>query len=498
MKRLNVLLTITILLTSILSYSQSKINWGPKQDEGGIFTLVGESDDLIYVSCTKASKMGFSYEQKLLGFDKSRKITEEINLKDDFQKNNMAIDMFSDGTMRLLALNNKNKKKTKLQIYKVSGATIELESELETFSGQYTFAPNGYENMPFFNGDKSIRIFNSSINDYRAFAKVDKRKKKETFEVSILDPKQSYKTVHSFKITHDNSKKLKVVDDIIIKDDGSAVVIIKEYNGKKDKEKKDKKPNYKFLLHQYFVDGNMNTTEIIPSEGFYKSTVVTHDENGNLYFSTLIENKHDKGADRIAFKKLDSTGKIISDQIYTSKNLPEGKEKLNKYTYSTGLIHCSDDLVLSISQLTDTKSKGWVVGGSSEIKFKDIIVDAFDTNGNYLWSERISRNVTINQHNLLEGLHTFYNEEGATIFLNRHKKNAAESYQKKPKGVKFPSKENVVTAINFDKNGISKISKITPPGEIHIGVHGVKSINGEIYFVGFDRRYKNLRLGILQ
>lgn len=498
MKRTNVFTIIIFLVSTAFSYAQTSISWGPKQDEGGIFTLVGESEDLIYVSCTVVKKMGFSYEQKLLGFDKKyKKIVNEIDLKKTYGKKNMAMDMFSDGSMKLLSVNYENKKKTKIQIHQLNDSKIELVSELETLNGEYSFAPPGYENSPFFKNDKSLRLYSSPDNDYRALAKIDKKKKKETYDVKVLDPKNDYSTLHSFKLKLDNTKELKIVKDILVKDDGSAVVLIKQYNGKKDKEKKDKKPNYTFILQHHYTDGTSIDTEILPVEGFYKSTILTQDEIGNIYISALIENKHDKGAENIIIKKIDSEGKVIVDALHPSKGILKGKDKLNKYTYSTSLIYCSKDLILSISHLTDTKSKG-IVFGSTEMKFEDIVVDAFNSEGNYLWSERISRNITVSSLNLFEGVHTFYNKNGVTMFMNRHKDNASETYKKKAKGVKFPTKNNVIVGISFDQNGVIKSNRLTPTGDTHVGTQGIKSIDGEIYFVGFDRRFKNLRLGVLK
>ncbi len=499
MKKTSVLAVAIILLTAVFGFSQTKIAWGPTQDEGGIFTLVGESDDLIYVSCTKQTKMGASYEQKLLGFDKKyKKIVEEIDIKKTFGRKNVALDMHSDGSMKILSVNYEKKKKTILQVHQIKDSKVELITDLDNFSGVYSIKIPGFENTPLFKDDNSLQLYSSSNNDLRALAKIEKKKKKkESYNVNILDPKDNYSTIHSFQFRLDNSKQLKIVEDIIVKDDGSAVVVIKQYNGKKDKEKKDDKPNYKFILQHYYEDGTSVDTEILASEGFYKSTVITQDKMGNIYFSALIEQKHDKGAEKIVFKKIDSTGKITVDELHSSKALLNGKDKLNKYTYSTALVHCSEDLILSVSHLTDTKSKG-VVFGSTEMKFKDVVVDAFNSQGIYLWSERISRNVTISNFSLLEGVHTFYSSDGAIMFMNRHKDNATETFKKKPKGVKFPTKNNIIVGISFDQNGVVKSNRLTPKGEIHIGIEGIKAIGEEIYFVGFDRRYQNLRLGVLK
>lgn len=498
MQKITLILSLLLFITMGNS-AQDKIKWGPKTDESGVFTLVGQSDDIIYVSGTKVTKMGFGWEQKLFGFDKNLQLKNEIDFKKSFGKTNMCIDMFAGDQLDLLSYNIKSKKKPKLQLHTIENGKIKFVKDCTTLNNEYQFLPNGINNIPF-GIDNKLKLYSSSNSDFRAISLDQKiKKKKRKVIIEVLNAANQYSQAYSIRLDFDNSKRMKLIEDVILSKNGRTSVIIKEYYSKKEKEKKDNKPNYEYHIETYDSNGEVYSSTITPNEGFYKSLSATADEEGNIYMSILIEDKHDKGAQHIGFKKIDLNGQVSVDKKFVPKSLIEGKDKLDKYTYSSNLIHCSNDMIISTSFNTNTKSKGFVITTSSdEVEFKDVIIDGFDSEGNYLWSERVSRDMRVPMLSFLNSTHILYNNESAMLFMNRHKDNASKTFIKKPKKAKLPNKKNTIAGITFNKDGLVEAKALTVPSDVHIGAHGIRSIDGEVYFVGFDKRYKNLRLGVLQ
>ena len=95
-------------------------------------------------------------------------------------------------------------------------------------------------------------------------------------------------------------------------------------------------------------------------------------------------------------------------------------------------------------------------------------------------------------------LSIFYSDLGLNIFYNTHEKNAQNPKNKKQKLSKFPIKNNVILKANVDLKGKLKFNKVNSASGMHIGGGCIKTIDDQYYVLGFDQKYKNIKLGVLK
>jgi len=485
---------------------RGKIAWGPKYDHKGYYSIVGKSGEHIYAYHLGGSFFAKTPNIKVLKFNKAKKIVDEFKIHDIIGDDRKLMDInCTDNSIVVLTFDPKRQIVEKIKIQSKNLKVLEEEVVIE-FEEEFEYFALGYSNNYWSTHKRTLSQRSSSDNSKFGLVVSNKKNNRVYVDILILDRHNFYNEINSSKLDLDDKKEKEVLKSIDIREDGSFSALVKHYFTGSEKEKKNNAPNYNFHVYKKSLDSELSSVKVGVGKLYLSGSNIVYDEDDNIYFAALYEVKEGKGAEGTILFKINQQNEIEFERKNKSKGIKDGKERLDKDFVVTSFIRSGDNYLIAYQEKeivykrwTNTTSNFTTVDDYVEFKNKNMVVDFFDNDGNHLWSKILYMKKKQRHDNQLIEPQITYDNERIYMFTNSHKKNMEEGRVnfEKQKEKKFPNDDNIITKIIIDKDGSLTFDQLTPPGEIHIGRSCVRVFDGTVYFLSFQERFDNLRLGTM-
>jgi len=489
------LLTILLFSLTVLNGQQEKINWGPELKGEGIVALFGEVENHLYATRVKIN--GFKPKISILKIDKTTlQIVEEKKVKKLLDGNIPVHTTMVEDQVHVLILSDKVLSNVvfDLELNEVSNVVFkQLDNDANILP------PYMSDENPLIPGDIISSIESRDKN--KVAIKITKPgKKKVDIEYHVFDTKQGYKHMYSTDLVLDKKETLEIIKDTDLLQDGSLNILVKQYNNKKGKEFKNKKPDYNFTILKLGINGEVKEIDLPNQKEFWKGPKISHNIDGAILVSAMSQNKPKGGATGFHIIKIGADNKLIFEKTHPLKNNDE-KDKLHKSYGVSDFITINDNLSIIISENGIVRNFN-VKGMTPNSKFSsdDVLLDGFDAEGNHIWSKRIYRNATENgMAKMFSSLFAFYNDEGLSIHYNTTEKNTRTLNSEKQKGEKLPNKKNVIVKAKLALDGSLSFHKVSSGNKLNFWPQVTRMYGESIYFLGAEDSWmKEMTIGVVK
>ena len=497
------ILAMICLWALVTSAEAQSIKWGEAKKVRGTFTMIGEreSDVVLYFQEMKGVFGLGGIKPSILTYDKNCKVKDKVALSGIFDKNSLMFDIILKGdSYQGLTIDNIMNNKEK-GVY-----LVEFDEKEEKSRELVHTIPRGhslayFNNVEFMKSDQTFEILYSSDNSKMAVLTLSHKKNIHKGNVAIFDRASNLVSIANVDLNLKNRQNASEVVDKKLKNDGTILLVSKNYKTKKKKQRSNKQPNYSYTA--YKVDGENVTTYTLPQQDTYmRDAVVEEDDAGNLYLISHYEEKLRAGANGFNVTKFDPTGNILFTKALPAQSLKKGKKLLDKDLQFLG-VTVIDDILLLVSRIVDGSAEddGTIQfmkssSKSEYIYLEDYIFDGINLDGEQVWSERLVRSDRSVAKEYLKNS-IYYNDEGINLFINTHGAQIAKLSSDKVAVKSVPSKKNHVMQLSVTKDGLVEYKDVSGM----VGVTKFDSLfgreSGSFYFLGVTPDYRKLRFGRL-